>query len=312
MLKILFICSGTNGISTTVSAQAASLAKLGVHVDFFPIQRKGVVGYLKHILPLRKVLWRKDYDVIHAHYSLSAYVASMAGAEPLVVSLMGSDTKMGFIGNSIIHSFRRLFQWQLILKAEEMNRHLNLVDPILIPNGVDLSIFKPANKIHSLNKLNWSADKKHLLFAANPARQEKNYAMAQKAVEKLNSEAIELHYLNKVPHSEMPIWYNAADIVLLTSLWEGSPNAIKEAMACNRPIVSTDVGDVHWLFGGLPGHFISDSCIDNFSSKVSKAIEYSCQYGSTNGRQRIIDLSLDSENVAKKLMSIYLNLIPQQ
>jgi teichuronic acid biosynthesis glycosyltransferase TuaC len=309
LLKILFVCSGSNGISPIVAAQAASLAELGVKVDFFPIQENGIAGYLKHILPLRKVLWQKDYDVIHAHYSLSAYVASLAGAKQLVVSLMGSDTKLGFLGEMIIHLFGHLFRWQIILKSQDMNKHLKLQHPVVIPNGVNFSLFKPADRDQAREKLNWSKGKRHILFAANPARYEKNFSLSQKAVALLQFGNCELHYLDKVPHEKMHDWYNAADILLLTSLWEGSPNVVKEAMACNCPVVSTDVGDIRWLFGDTPGHFIADFTPEDTAAKIGEALAFVEKNGKANGREQLIELGLDANTIAKRIVDVYQNLV---
>ena len=93
-MTILFISSGNSGkISPIVKAQADSLIKKGVAIDFFLIKGKGLTGYLKSIFILRKFIKKNNYDLYHAHYSLSAFVATLAGCKPLVVSLMGSDVK---------------------------------------------------------------------------------------------------------------------------------------------------------------------------------------------------------------------------
>lgn len=308
-MKVLFVCSGNNGISPIVTSQAASLQAAGICVVLFPIIGKGLIGYLRQVVPLIKVLRNEEYDVFHAHYSLSACVASLAGAKPLVVSLMGSDSKSGFFGNSAIHLFRVLFRWKLILKAADMNRDLELKNPVIIPNGVNLNIFKPKDSSKSKKQLNWAMEKKHVLFAANPARYEKNFLLAQKALDFLQAENLELHVLDNVPHDEMQVWYNAADLILLTSLWEGSPNVVKEAMACNCPVVATDVGDIRWLFGNTPGHFIADFTPEDVAAKIEDALVFSEKYERTNGRERLIELGLDADTVAKRIIDVYNDVI---
>jgi glycosyltransferase involved in cell wall biosynthesis len=106
-------------------------------------------------------------------------------------------------------------------------------------------------------------------------------------------------------HEEILSEILQTDILLLTSRWEGSPNIIKEAMACNRPIVATDVGDIRWLFGNEPGHYICDFDPQDIAAKIEQALDFNDKNGRTNGRNRIIELGLDSISIAKKLESVY-------
>lgn len=94
-MNILFVTSGNKatGINTIVKAQGSSLQELGVNVNYFPIIGKGFIGYFKAIVKLRKLIKTQKFDIVHAHYSLSGFVAGLAGSKPLFVSLMGSDVK---------------------------------------------------------------------------------------------------------------------------------------------------------------------------------------------------------------------------
>ncbi len=308
-MKILFVSSGNSasGISPIVSNQGHSLVNAGCTVDFFLIKGKGVKGYLGNIKPLKKKIIEGHYDIVHAHYSLSAYVAGLAGAKPLVVSLMGSDVKGGKSAKVFLKFFSRFFSWQaLIVKSQDLQQNLGKLKPVyVLPNGVDTTQFIPVDRLQCCNKLGWDINHINILFAASPERQEKNFPLTSEAVNRLNASDIVLHVLGDVPHSELVYWYNAADVVLISSLWEGSPNVIKEAMACNRPIVATDVGDISWLSGNEPGHFISGFSPEEFTGKLNLAIEFSREHSHTNGRQRLLDLGLDSATVAGKIMGIY-------
>jgi len=97
----------------------------------------------------------------------------------------------------------------------------------------------------------------------------------------------------------------AADLLILTSLWEGSPDVIKEAMVCNLPIVSTDVGDVKELFGNVSGCCIAQSDKTDFIDKIKLVLKYSEKKEKTMGRQGLLTLGLDSETIAKKIKTIY-------
>lgn len=307
-MKVLFVSSGNakDGISPIVKCQGASLICQDVQLEFFTIKGKGLQSYFRYIFVLRKYLKTNKFDIIHAHYSLSAYVASLAGAKPLIVSLMGSDVKSNKTIKFLIHFFNFLFKWkQVIVKSEDLKKGLRIKEAEVIPNGVDLDLFKPSEKCFSQDKLGWDSAKKHILFAANPNRPEKNFKLASEALALINNPHVEMHILENVIHNQIPIWMNASDVVLLTSLWEGSPNVIKEAMACNRPIVATNVGDISWLFGNEPGHFISSFKPDELSDKIKLALDYSGYNKNTKGRDRIISFGLDSENVAKVIVGIY-------
>lgn len=313
-MKVLFICSGNylNGISPIVKNQGESLRKEGIEIDYFTIKGKGLRGYLKNIIPLRKYIIKNNYNIIHAHYYLSAFVASLTGAKPLIVSLMGSDVKAKNWFKFIIKLFNILFWNVVIVKSKDMSNTLGLNKVEIIPNGVNFNRFFSITKLKAQQNLHWDTNKQHILFAANPVRSEKNYKLAQEAVNIINNKNVEIHFLNDILNEEMPFYFSASDVVLLTSLWEGSPNVIKEAMACNIPIVSTSVGDVKWLIDGVDGCFITSFDPKDVAEKIKLALQFSENVGKTKGRDRIIKLGLDSANVAKRILEVYKNVLKQK
>ena len=305
MIKVLFVSSGNSadGISPITKNQGDSLMNL-VHLDYFTIDGKGVKGYIKATRNLRKVLSNDNYDIIHAHYSLSAYVASMAGAKPLIVSLMGSDVKSKHIYKLILKIFNFLFWNRIIVKSEDMKNSLKISNVAIIPNGVDFKKFRPLDRIKALKIVNWHSSKKHILFAANPKRPEKNYKLAKAAFDLLDTKTIELHHLEDIPNEKMPYYFNASDVIILTSLWEGSPNVIKEAMACNIPIVATDVGDINKVIGNTRGCYIVENSPKDVSERLLDALKFNRK---TNGREAIG--YLDSTKTARKIKKIYNSVI---
>ncbi|MBR0439547.1 MAG: glycosyltransferase, partial [Bacilli bacterium] len=90
-MRILFVSSGNRGYDPLIHNQGDSLAYQGNIIKYFPITGKGVLGYLSNVRKLKRYLKDNSFDVVHAHYSLTAFVVSLAKASPLVVSLMGSD-----------------------------------------------------------------------------------------------------------------------------------------------------------------------------------------------------------------------------
>ncbi len=176
----------------------------------------------------------------------------------------------------------------------------------VMPNGVNLQRFKPIVKEISLREIEWEESKKHILFAANPNVIAKNYILARTAIKLLDNSIVQLHYLDNITYDKMPYYFNAADVVLLTSLWEGSPNVIKEAMACNCPIVSTDVGDVKEIFGNTEGCYITSYKAEEVAKKIRFALEFPRR---TSGYKRIIELGLDSTHVADRIIESYKSIL---
>jgi teichuronic acid biosynthesis glycosyltransferase TuaC len=305
-MKVIFISSGNskNGVSAVVKKQGETLQQAGINIEFFKIKGKWFQGYFRNILLFRTFLKKNPYNIVHAHYALSAYVATLAGAKPLVVSLMGSDVHTGFYYKYLNKFFNHFFWAACIVKSERMKNASKITNSILIPNGVDMKKYYFQDKDDARGKLGLDKNKKYILFVTDPARKEKNFSLINLAIEQLN-EKVELLIVNNKTHEELNLFYNAGDVLLLTSHHEGSPNVVKESMACNCPVVSTDVGDVRWLFGAEQGHFITTFDPVDVAEKIKYAIEFREKYGQTNGRERIIELGLDSESVAGKIIEVY-------
>lgn len=303
-MKVLFVSRGDpNGeAKPVVKNQGLSLIAHGVDLVFFTIQGKGLLGYLRSAIRLKHHLKKHKYDVVHAHYFHSAVVATLLFPSCLVVSLMGSDVMSDKMSRISIRLFNRLFWKVCVVKSAAMKDRLGIDDVQVISNGVDMELFIEIDRTKALEKTGWHKNKKHILFAARPDRPEKNYQLAERACRYFDENEVELHALSNIPRMDMPYYYNACDAVLLTSLWEGSPNVIKEAMACNRPIVSTDVGDVRALFDGVSNCFLSSSDELEIYNHLKKVI---CSQTKSKSRDRLFMLGLDSATIARKLIEIY-------
>ncbi|MCB2219449.1 MAG: glycosyltransferase family 4 protein [Bacteroidetes bacterium] len=301
-LKVLFVSSGNNkfGISPIIKSQGLSLEKEGVEVEYFTIKGRGMGGYIKSIPRLKRYVNKNNFDLIHAHYSLSAFVASFVSGLPLVVSLMGSDTQVSVAYKLVIRMFYVLRWKSLIVKSESMKKSISIKKANIIPNGVDFRAFKPLERNPLRKKFNLLNNKKYVLFLADPSRYAKNFPLAESAFNLIKREDIELKVVYHISHKSIPEYLNAFDVLLLTSRWEGSPNVIKESMACNMPIVATDVGDVSEVIGSTEGCFVTGLDEYEISECLQKAIEFD---GRTSGRSNI--KHLDSKVIANKLISIY-------
>ena len=320
-MKVLFVASGNSkfGISPIVFAQGESIKNCGVDLEYFLVSQPKLRGYLRKAKELRTFLRTNQIDILHAHYGLCGFVAQLAkGEEKTVVSFMGDDV-FGSVDSTgrytnfskFICKINRVFAKHrydhVIVKSNSQFKALSVYKKIsVIPNGVDLLNLFPMCDSAAKTKIGWSVEKKNIMFAANPHRPEKNFKLIRKALLHLNNKVIELQVVNGVPHDQMKWYFNAADVLVFPSLHEGSPNVIKEAMACNCPIVSTDVGDVKEVIGNTEGCYITSYDPEDVAEKIKMALEFGKR---TKGRDRIIAMGLDSDSTAKKIINLYKKVI---
>lgn len=318
-MKVLFVSSGRQGdANPIIRNQGESLRKSGVELEYYVVSGRGWKSYIKSIKPLRKKVRDGQYDVIHAHYSWTAYMASLATIGirvPLVVSLMGNDILDHWWYPGLARIVAKIKPWKaVIVKSQEMKERVGMAYAHVIPNGVNMERFKEESKVKSQETLGWDTSKTHVLF---PARQEdtrKNWPLALGAVETLNKRIgdltfdigdfreIELHQMNGVPNDKTPIMYNAADAVVLPSFYEGSANAVKEAMACNAPLVTTDMGDCRERIEGVAGCYVAKTYeVEEFAELLDKALKH----GKTKGRERLLADGIADYQIAEKLITIY-------
>jgi glycosyltransferase involved in cell wall biosynthesis len=318
-MKVLFFSSGNTegGISPLVWYQGQSLKKHGVDVEFFTVQNKGLKGYLQAGMQLRHYLKDASFDLLHVHYGTSGLAALIGRRKlPVVISFMGNDLIGSYRPDGSITPFsrglikvnkflaRKVYDFSIV-KSSEMEEKLNLEKARVIPNGVDTDFHHPVDKNSCKKALGLDQDQKILLFLGNPARNEKNHPLAVKAVDSTKRSNAKLYTIYNKDPSEVRLWMNAADVLLLTSYHEGSPNAIKEAMAINLPIVTTDVGDVRENLGELEGHYITSFQVQDVTEKLDHALKFSETKGHTNGRSRLLELGLDSDSIAKQIIEVY-------
>jgi len=318
-MKILFISSGNKKgeISTIVYNQGESIRNENVEIDYYTINNRGLFGYIIHIFKLKRYLLGKSYNLLHSHYGLSGVVAILAkkSKQQLIVSLMGSDLygNVNSTGNttlkgkllSKLNVISTSYANHIIVKSKSLAQIIPNKNVSIIPNGIDLDKYYDINKEEAQKMLGWDMTINHILFLADPDRPEKNYQFVNKLRNHFPLHDLEFHVLRDIPPNQVIYHYNAADVCLLVSYYEGSPNVIKEAMACNCPIISTDVGDVKELFDGIFGYYITTLNVWDLNEKISEALKYASIYKKTEGRNRIIELGLDDHNIAKNLLCVY-------
>lgn len=307
-MKVLFVSRWKEnlGISPIVRNQGDSLIKLGIEPEYFLIKGKGFIRYLESYIHLVSFLRKNDFDIIHAHYSFCGYIAGLTfNRKRLVVSLMGGDTERKGTAKLMIKLFSRFLWRKTIVKSEQMRKHFLKDEIIVLPNGVDFSFFRPLPRDECMAITGFDKNKKHILFfLSHSGRREKNLPLAEEAFRLLEDNTVEFHIIDLVPAVKVPVLLNASDVLLLTSTSEGSPNIIKEAMACNIPVVSTDVGDVRKTIGSTEGCFITSFSAIEIKEALQKALSFNSR---TKGREYIN--FLDSRIIAGRLIEIYNDLV---
>ncbi len=300
-LKVLFVYSsqGLFARKHLVTTQGDSLQKTGVNVRYYDITGTGLFTYIKHIKELRKHIKHNNYDLVHAQFGFSGFTCALAGCKPLVVSLMGSDYKLEKATLLITKIFAKLFWNFTIVKSPKLLHKLKIKSAIVIPNGIDFSRFSLIDRDLARRQVSFNSSA-HILWISDPKRKEKNFELARESLAYLETEDVELTIVNNVELDQVPFYYYAADVLLVTSRWEGSPNVVKEAMACNLPIVSTDVGDVVDITRDTEGCFITKSTPEDVAIALDKALNFGKR---TEGRKKV--KYLDVNYISERLLEVY-------
>jgi len=275
-LRILVVTAmyphpGNEGFGSFVMQQVQQIRALGHQVDVlhFPGYRSRL-EYLKAAVEVSRRTRRQSYDVVHAHYGVTGLPALFRSATPLVISLHGSDALVGWHEPLISRIVCRLADATIVASKKIADR----IPGDVIPCGVDLAIFEPKPKPEARQRLNLDSQRKYILFPFNPARSIKRFDLASGAVTKLAREGVDIELLtvSKVPNAEMPWYYSAADAMILCSYSEGSSTAVKEALACNLPIVSTNVGDIREIVQGIAGVEVVEQTPDALSGALKRVL----------------------------------------
>lgn len=302
-VKVLVVCSGNHtNVAPFIVEQVNALNQLGIESKYFFIKGKGVLGYIGNLKEYYIEIRNFNPDVIHAHYGLSGLFANLQLNVPVVTTYHGSDINekknrffsrfaMAFSRKNIFVS-KKLFEIAGSPKRSE-----------IIPCGVNMDLFKPLDKLVCRQKLGIDFKEKLVLFSGSFDNHVKNHPLARKIIDKI--EGAKLIQLKGLSREEVVLWMNAVDCCLLTSFTEGSPQFIKEAMACNCPIVTVNVGDVDERLVGVDNSVV----VESNQNKLFEALNYVfISTNRSNGREKLINDELSLTKIAERLMKFYSNL----
>ena len=302
-MKILIVASyNKNRFAPFIVEQSETLKRLGCEIDFFGLQGKGIKGYLKNLPALHRRIQAFCPEVIHAHYGLSGLLANFQRRIPVVTTYHGSDIndKKAFRLSKIA---MKLSAWNIFVSRKTMDIAQPKKHYSLLPCGIDLCEAQMTERSEARRKMKLDERKKYVLFAGAFNNAVKNAPLAQKAMSVLRDENVELLELKGYSREEVTLLMCASDAFLMTSFTEGSPQVVKEAMACGCPIVSVDVGDVKERIAGVEGCFVDETRDPGaLAAMIIKALAYD---GKTKSRERLIADGLDNDLVAQKLLNIY-------
>jgi teichuronic acid biosynthesis glycosyltransferase TuaC len=300
-----------------VAQQVDGLRRMGVDIEVLHIDRglHGMRAYASVRGQCREAARAHRAEVVHVMYGgiLAALVTYAISDMPVIVSFCGSD----LLGEPLSRPARRLLAWAgvqasrraAVRAARIIVKSRNLCEALparverhrvrVIPNGVDLNRFQPLDRADCRTRLGWRADMFHILFPKTNGASVKRPALARDALDRLRRLGVsaDLHDLAGVPHADVPVWMNASDALLLTSAHEGSPNVVKEALACDLPVVSVDVGDVRERIGTVQGCHVAEADPVALAGKLYHVVQGPRR---VDGRSHMRALALDriSEQMA--------------
>lgn len=308
-MRILIVCSGNarnfdfKKHQAFIYDQVEAVKKLdtALEFDYFFIKGKGLTGYLACLRQLIQQLNRHRYHCIHAHVAMSALLANLQRLVPVVTTFHGSDINVPVL--RLVSVLVDLLSRRTIYISKglvERAFYAIRKKQSVIPCGVDVHLFIARSKQQSRLQLGLLSDKKYILFSSGFDVAIKNYPLARKAVDQLQDEAVELLELKNYTREETALLFTAVDVALMTSFSEGSPQFIKEAIACNCPVVSTDVGDVRTVIGEIAGCYMTTYD----PTDVARSIQLA--FANTQAIQGKTHLArFDNRLIAKQILDVY-------
>lgn len=299
-----------------VTEQGEALRKAGCEVEFFLVRG----NYVKAVGALKAKIREFKPDVVHAHYGLSAITAELQGLVPVVTTFHNGETLNPVV--NFASSLMSLRAQHVIYVAQHIRdlSYFKAKNYSIIPCGVPMEEMVITPKEEARKQLGWNPDKKYILFGGAFENKRKNYALLKNAVDKLSTlesrlSSIECIEMKGLTRSQCVLRMCACDLFALPSHSEGSPQALKEAMAVNCPCIATDIADVRVLFGDEPGHWILrnprktherwDGDENSLREMVELLNDAMMFKGRTKGRERILELGFSNEQVAKRIIKIY-------
>ncbi|HSA57550.1 MAG TPA: glycosyltransferase family 4 protein [Gemmatimonadaceae bacterium] len=300
--------------TTFIKRQADFLKAAGVHVDVFAFRGdQNPYKYATMWWRAQSLLVPDRYDLVHAQFGQSGLLA-LPKRLPLVVTFRGSDLlgvvrdrdgRYSLRGRALQRASRLVARRAdaVIVVADFMRQHFATEAPVhVIPSGLDLRLFRPMPRDAARAQLGFAPDERLVLFLGRPTQARKRHGLAKAAVDAMSPRLpARLVVAWRVPHEEIPVYMNACDALLVTSMQEGSTNVVKEALACNLPVVAVPVGDVPERLAGVAGCAV---CYDERPETIAAHLEEVLRRGArVDGRSAV--RHLDETLLTERVIEIY-------
>ncbi len=290
-----------------IKEQIESLNKLGAENEVFFInsREEGKGAYLRSLWKLRRLLKQNSYDIIHCHHSFSGVIFLLSGRWFHTRRLLSYQSDPRNEGGRLLFRILHIFFDRIILKSKPKGDKLKRI--VYLPNGVNTSFFVPMDKNQCRDKLGLDRSKRYILFMDSynrrPCKRIDRYSRTLSILRlKYQYNDLEPLVLTNTARNLIPAYINASDLHLLTSDFEGSPNSIKECMACNIPVVSTPVGNVSDMLSDVDGSHVAKS----FSPyELAELANRSLNAININSRDTLAAKGLDIDAVALRLLDLY-------
>jgi teichuronic acid biosynthesis glycosyltransferase TuaC len=279
----------------------------------------GIKAYLKAVKYIFKV--KDNYDVVHAHHVFSAIIAIFAGASnKLVTSFLSDGSNEVMFGPKILRAL--IFKTAYIFSKKRIFKLKSRVgdssNNYFIQNGVNTKFFKQLNKVTCKKSLGLNINKQYILFVSGQSlyRPEKRYDLFLKVVKELNAQLKSKNLevlplaISDVTRETIVLYYNAVDCYLLTSDFEGSPNAVKEALACGTPVVSRNVGSTIDLLKGVPNCEVVDG--ESAVLLAEAVLNTIVNQEKLNVRDSFMKKNLDTVSVTNQITQIYRDVVKEK
>lgn len=302
-MRILIVASGNHqSVAPFVTEQAESLRQEGNEVLLYQIIGHGIVGYIRNIKPLKATIRRFAPDIVHAHYGLSGLLSTLQHTVPVVVTYHGSDLNNQYTLLLSRMTIRRAKYNIFVSKNLQKKGKSTPKKSAVLPCGVNFNLFSQTDRTDARQKLGLHPEKRYILFTGSFDNKVKNAPLAKEVCRLIpNAELLELCNRSR---EEVALLMNAANVLLVTSHHEGSPQVVKEALACNLPIVSVDVGDIAFMILATRGGIIARSTPQDLATAILPFLE-SPQH--THAREKMNNY--DNRYIASRLCYIYNRII---
>ena len=260
--------------------------------------------YLREMLRLPAVVKRGRYDIVHAHFGLTL-VSTLLVHAPVAVTFHGSD----LLVSPTKHVSRLLapLASKVIVVAQRLKESLGYGD--VIPCGIRANDFALPSSYEGKPSPRMPCELK-VLFPSDPARKIKDYGLFRAVRQELESrgnKVKEVHLVNIDRAKVREIYWNC-DVMLLTSVSEGSPTVIKEAIAAKLPFVSVDVGDVkEWAALVEFGVVVPDRDPKSITDAATMLLAR-IKHRTLMDNSKCLEL-MDIQNIARRIRGIYEGLL---